>query len=289
MVVTEKDIAVIKAVCSFYVVTRSQVHRCCFPTHRDGRATRKRLGRLVHAGYIAKMPTPVAFPTGNSGPAYYPTQKGLELLYSYFDDEKYLAVNTQQPRKDLLFHWLMISEIHLIVEQAVAAEDAVTLDVWFNEWQTLPNTDSQGKRYYLHMVLRKLPLLSCSPDAGFLLSILGHHKAFYVEADRGTSGVRQVAARKAPGYAEVARRKLHRRHFPQTTMDDFAVLLITTDARRRDRLAQEIAKKESPELWLFADRADVKPETFLYDETVWFNHAGEAGPLIQEPEPPSDG
>jgi hypothetical protein len=115
MVVTEKDIAVVKTVADSYVVTGSQVHRNCFPTHSDGRATRKRLSRLVAAGYIAKTATPIAFPTGNSGPAYDPAQTALALLHSYFDDDSHLAVNVQAPRKDLLFHWLAVSEYHMIV------------------------------------------------------------------------------------------------------------------------------------------------------------------------------
>ncbi len=82
MMVTQNDIAVLRALAEFYVLTRAQIHRICFPRHRDGRATRKRLSRLVHHGYVGKLATPVAFPGGNAGPAYFPAPKGIETRCS---------------------------------------------------------------------------------------------------------------------------------------------------------------------------------------------------------------
>jgi len=46
------------------------------------------------------------------------------------------------------------------------------------------------------------------------------------EQDRGTCGVQQVAARKSPGYAAMASKGLHRRHFSSATVDLFTVLLV---------------------------------------------------------------
>ena len=37
---------------------------------------------------------------------------------------------------------------------------------------------------------------------------------------------RQVAAAKTPGYAELQRSRSHRKHFPETSYDDFGVLMV---------------------------------------------------------------
>lgn len=282
MIVTENDIVVLKALAEFYVLTRSLLHRICFPQHRDGRATRKRLSRLVYHGYVGKLSTPVAFPGGNSGPAYFPTAKGNEMLSVWFDDERYLAVNTRVPRRDLIFHWLAITEIHWIVKQAVVRQDYVFLDGWYTEWETVNKSDADPDRFYLHTQLRDHPPLSCSPDAAFMLSVGEFRRVFYVEADRGTSGVRHVAASKMSGYAELFRQQLHRRHFPKATLDDFKVLCITTDPSRRDALANAVAIRtdNEPGLWFFIDRTEMTPNTFLYGD-IAYNCHGKRGPLVK--------
>ena len=73
--------------------------------------------------------------------------------------------------------------------------------------------EDAGKReqFFLHTQLRNHPPLSCSPDAAFLLSLCGHRKVFYLEQDLATSSPRQIAARKMPGYRELARRQGHRK------------------------------------------------------------------------------
>ncbi len=201
----------------------------------------------------------------------------------WFDDERYLAVNTRTPRKDLIFHWLAISEVHWIVAEAVARQKVVSLAGWYNEWETINKGDAEGDRYFLHTQLQEHPPLSCSPDAAFLLSVAGYRKVFYVEVDRGTSGIRQVAASKTPGYAELFRRGLHRRHFPEATLDRFSVLCITTDHRRRDALAKAVSKRtdHEPDLWLFIDQTEITPETFLHGR-ITYNCAGEPGALVKK-------
>ena len=80
MQLTENDLAVLRALATYYVATAALLHRICFPTNRDRRATRRRLQRLVSDRYIARSAVNVAFNTGNSGPAYYLTERGAEAL-----------------------------------------------------------------------------------------------------------------------------------------------------------------------------------------------------------------
>ena len=123
-----------------------------------------------------------------------------------------------------------------------------------------------------------------------MLELRGHRKVFYLEQDRATSGVRQIAAAKTPGYAELAARQVHRKHFPETTLPSFSVLFITTHPNRRDAAAKAIAKMKGADLWLFISQTDLKPETFLFSP-ITYNCNGEVGPLVRSqaapPAPPN--
>jgi hypothetical protein len=109
---------------------------------------------------------------------------------------------------------------------------------------------------------------------------------FYLEQDLGTSSPKQTAARKTKGYAELAARQEHRRHFPATTLDTFGVLCITTNAYRCEQLAKQIATRPRPDLWLFIDRRELSAESFLSGPITW-NHQLERGPLVKLPAGPS--
>lgn len=285
MKLTDYDMAVLKAVAAYYLLSASQIHRICFPDNKDRRTTRRRLARLIEHGYLARSAVNVAFSTGNAGPAYYSTPKGCEALTVYFDDDAWLATNLKPPRLDRMFHWLDISETHFIVEQAVARAAGVELCGWINEWETINKDDGKSDQFVLHTQLREQPPLSCSPDAAFMLDVGGHRFVHYVEVDRGTSGARRVAASKTPGYAELADVQGHRRHFPETTFDDFLVLIITVSSNHRDRLRREVAKKKEnqPGLWLFIDQHEFTPESALYGDIAW-DHQGNVSSLVQKPD-----
>ena len=92
-----------------------------------------------------------------------------------------------------------------------------------SEYETINKDATEPERFTLQTTLCEVPPLSCSPDAGFLLSISGQAKVYYIERDRGTSSPHQIAARKTRGYAELARQQGHLRHFPSATVPSFSV------------------------------------------------------------------
>jgi len=281
--ITQNDISVLVVLASYYVLCRPQIQRLCFGSHFSGRGTRKRLAKLLREGLIHKHRTFIPFGGSSTGcPVYWLSRQGAELLCSYFDDETYLACNTRRPRADLLFHWLAIGETHIAIEHAVSADPTVELVAWINEWETVNKTDSFSQHFYLHTVLSESPPLSCSPDAGFVLDVAGHRKVFYLEQDRNTGAAKSVAARKAPGFAELASRGLHLRHFPCATVDTFTVLAVTTDRGRRNRLASAIEGRPGANLWLFVSQDELTPERLLYDP-ITYNSKREAGPLLSRP------
>lgn len=105
---------------------------------------------------------------------------------------------------------------------------------------------------------------------------------FYLERDLGTSSPKQIAARKTKGYAALAEQQGHRKHFPETTIDVFGVLFVTTTRYRAEQTARLIAKRPRPDLWLFVDEHELTAETFL-GGTITYNHKLERGPLVKLP------
>ena len=283
MPVTEHDVQLLAALARYYVLTREQLQRICFPGHASGRTTRKRLSKLQKAGFVRKHRIPVAFPgTCNAAPVYYLTKQAAELLASWFDDESLLAANTRHPRCDRLNHWIAVNETRMVIEQAVTRQDNVTLDGWINEWETVDKDAAEPNRFTLRSQLSTDPPLSCSPDAAFLLSLGGHRKVYYLEQDLGTSSPKQNAARKTKGYAALAERQGHRRHFPETTFDTFGVLCITTTSYRCEQTAKYVAKRPRPDLWLFIDQRELTAESFLHS-SITLNHKLERAPLVKLP------
>ena len=281
MIVTENEIQILAMLARYYVLTREQIQRLCAPHLVSGRSLRRRIMKLRQADYLFKHRVPVALPGKNgAAPVYYLTKQGTELLASWFDDVHFVATKVRHPRVDHLNHWYAIIETRIVIEQAIALQDEVKLERWVNEWETVNKSAHENHHFVLQTKLNENPPLSCSPDAGFVLSLRGHKKVFYLEQDLGTSSPRQIAARKTKGYAELANRNLHRKHFPETTLDDFKVLFITPTAYRSQITAEAIRKKSRPDLWLCIDQHDLNPESFLHDP-ITLNHNGERGSIVK--------
>ena len=259
-----------------------QIQRLCFPADENGRVTRRRIQSLVDAKLISRTQMQVYNPAaGTPAPVYFPSRKGCEFLAEHGDDERFLTTPTQTPQPHHLFHWLALSDTHIALDAAVAAQEEVTLTDWLSEWDIANKDESlPEKRYRIYTLINETPRLVCAPDAAFLLAMRGHAKVFYLEQDRNTSGVAQIAASKTAGYAAMAERCLHRRHFPQTTLDAFSVLMVAPSERRRDALKKAIREKPGAALWRFVAVQDLTPERFLV-APIFHRCDGEPLPLIK--------
>jgi hypothetical protein len=287
---TERDFTVVRALARYYVLNRPQIQRVCFPEDQSGRITRRRLQTLVDEKLINRLRVLVHHPRfGSPGPVYFPSQKGCEFLAEHFDDERFLAGCTQPPQSHHVLHWLAVSETHIALDSAIARQNQVQMTTWFNEWDVVNAEESAPeRRFRLYTLLRESPRLICAPDGAFMLAVGEHRKVFYLEQDRNTSGVRQVAASKTPGYAALAERQLHRRHFPSTTLDTFSVLAIVPTPQRRDALRKALREKNGASLWRLAAATDLSPEGFLF-APVFYPVDGEATPLVRLTAAASDG
>jgi len=279
---TERDIAILSAVVRYYILNRQQVQRLCFPHDSNGRLTRRRLQLLVDAQLLNRQSTLFCHPmAGAAAPVYFPSRKGCDLLAEHFDDELYLTTPTQAPIPHHTLHWLAVSETHIALDEAIRLQSGAAIEGWLNEWDVCNKEESAPeKRFRLYTLIRQSPRLICAPDAAFLLTFKGHRKIFYLEQDRNTSGVNQIASSKTPGYAAMAEQQTHRRHFPQATIDDFSVLMIAPTPRRRDALRKAIREKLGAKLWRFAAAADVQPDKVLY-APIWHGIESAPTPLIK--------
>ena len=165
-----------------------------------------------------------------------------------------------------LVHAMAVVEFHIMFDAAIAGQTDVTLEAWFNEGDVINADDPDpAKHYRLHTKLSDKPRVSCSPDAAFLLNRGGQRAAYYLELERGNgnggTGSRQLAERKCPGYAEVAKQKIYLNHFPAAGIDGFHVLLVAPHGQRRDAIRRAFQQKDAAvfrtDLWRFAAHTDI--------------------------------
>jgi hypothetical protein len=281
--ITDREIAIIQAVAQYYVLNSRQIQRLHFPDDASGRVTRRRLQLLVTEKLLNKQQMLFAHPSsGSLGPIYYPSQKGRELLADHFDDERFLRTPTRSPVPHHVWHWLAVAETHICLDKAIESQSVVSLDGWINEYDEMDgNAQQPEKRFRLYTLIQESPRLVCAPDAGFLLTMKGHSKVFYLEQDRATSGTRQIASSKTPGYAALAERMLHKKHFPQATIEGFTVLMVTPGSSRRDSLRKAIRDKPGASLWRFATIDDVTVDTILCNKIWYPADDGPAGCLVR--------
>ena len=284
--ITDRDLAVLLALDRYYVMCRPQVQRLCYPSDQTGRVTRRRLQALVSQGLINRHRAQIVYPhTIPAGSIYYPAQKGCQLLSETQGDDRFLLTPTLCPQPHHALHWLAVTETHLLLDAAIAGQRDVELVDWINEWDVV-NKDEQlpEKRFRLYTLLQNEPRLVCAPDGAFVLSYRGFAKVYFLEQDQGTSGARQVAARKLKGYAAMQQSARHREKFPIINVGELGVLCIAPNAGRRDALRRAFAGKAGSELWRFVAAPDLTPETFLHRPILYPSH-GDPLPLVKAPAP----
>ena len=281
MLITPRDIDILKALVHYYVMSRPQIQSLFFPDDETGRATRRRMLMLISEHLVNRQKMLHAQPDGGS-PAccYYPSAKGCAFLADETGDDHYRIAPTQSPNPFHIQHWLAITDTHIKLDTALKGQD-LSVASWINEWDIVNKDEYEPeRRFQLFTLIRESPRLVCAPDAAFLLSYRNHRKVYYLEQDRATSGIQQVANAKTRGYAVMAEIGLHHfRHFPDTTIDTFTVMMVAPTPRRRDSLRAAIAAKQGAALWKFAAASELKPETFLY-EPIWYPCQGDPTALV---------
>jgi hypothetical protein len=212
-------------------------------------------------------------------PVYYPSEKGLEFLACHFNDNRFLRGCCLTPNWQHLAHWVAVAQFHMLLDDAIALQSSASLGGWLGEWDVAnPDAKDPGDRFRLYTLLSENPRKVCNPDFAFLLQVGVYSRVYFGEIDRNTCGLRQICM-KAPGFAAMAERQLHRRLF-HTSAPNFFVLHVSPSVPRRDAVCKAMADKPGAALWKFASLTDLRPDTLLFD-LVWLRCDGEVQPLIK--------
>ena len=278
--ITVRDLAILLALAKYYVLSRPQIQRLCFESDVSGRVTRRRLQLLVDARLINRQQMLFCAPHGGMPTTvYFPAPLGIELLAKHLDDERLLLTPVLTPIQHHIPHWIAVAETHIALDRAARATD-ITIDPWINEWDVVNKDETQPeRRFRLYTLITETPKLICAPDAGFILGVREFRKVFFLEQDRATSGVKQVADGKSRGYAALAERQLHHQMFPQSNVDAFTVLCIAPDRKRRDALRLAMNNKPGAGLWRFAAAEDLHDDPF--HRPIFYPCLGEPSSIIK--------
>ncbi len=269
----------------YYALTRSTIQQLA--AEKNDRVVRRLIDQLVRFGFVRRIRSEVVNPSmGAATPVYVLTRKGAELLAAEVDPS-YLHCCTATPQWTTLYHTVCLVLLHIALEQSIERQTQASLGRFVGEWDIVnPDAKEETDRCHLATLLREKPKLVCLPDAGFLLRVGAYAKAYYLELDRGTSGINQISNSKTPGYAELLKQQGHKKHF-DSNMDTFSVLSVSLTPGRRDLLRAAMKEKAGAELWKFCSWDDfVAPERLLY-EPIWFPCVGGPSPLIKRKEGPA--
>lgn len=280
---TPRLTTILKASGDYYTLTRAMTQDVC--GEKNDRVMRKHLQQLVAAGYLAKTRMQVVSSMGAAAPVYYLTRKGAEWLAAEVD-RKYLHCCTLCPNWQHLLHWTAVSQFKIVIDRGAALQTGVSIRDWLGEWDVVnPEAKEPEEKFRLFTLLKKEPRLVCNPDAGFVLSMNAKTTegridiAHYLEFDRETSAINQIAASKSPGYAELLKQNGHDRHF-DNNVEEFRVLSVSLTPGRRDLLRAAFKGKQGAKLWKFASWTEFLPETALF-EAIWYPVEGDPTPLVR--------
>lgn len=281
---TERQFAILKHVARHYTLTAAQMRRLIFAPaqDKDGRLTRRLLGTLVRMHLLNKCRCEVVNPLhGLTCPVYYPSKQGCELLAVHTGDAGLLLTPTQTPNWQNLRHWVLLTDLRMIIDAAIAQQQYVTMPAFFNEFDVVNKDETDpAQRFRLYTLISKEPKrLCCVPDAGFALKVGAHTRAFYIELETGSNAPQKSAAEKLPGYAALAEQRRHRRHFPDAA--DFRVLCFAPDRPWRDALRKAFCQKNGAQLWRFAALTDIRADMFLQAPVFFPADDGQATPLVK--------
>lgn len=244
MQLQSRDIQALTMLAQYFMLTSRQLRQLCFNDDSTGRVTRRRMLKMSQDGLVRKRQMLVVNPRdGAASPVFHLTKIGREFLASHYDDESYLHKPVEPSQPQHLFHYVGVSDAHILLDEAIAKQSHVGLDCWVNEDEFVnPNETDKTKRIKLLTQFNDSNKVVCAPDAAFVLAVNHHRAVMYVELDRDSFYHDRVAARKTPGYKKHLAMLAHFKHFPKSTMPNFYVVFFAPTDKRARQLRDAFAK-----------------------------------------------
>lgn len=269
--IQERDCRALRLLSRHLVLSSSAIQRRCYPKDATKRVTRRRLLKLLKAGYVKRRTLQTNGVPGGPQFLYQLDKKANEFLASKYGLDKYIYKPTSLRQPMHLRHYAELAEISLAFEDAIRTQHDVGLRAWFNEEEIVNWSEADSNKHRkLFTVVKNRPRIVCAPDAGFLIEYEGKTRICYVELERGTSGARHVAKKKANGFDLLQKRQLHKQHFPEVDDDCFDVLCVAQNRVHRDQLKNAFKDSPGKQLWLFVDKNQLTPDAFFF-KPIWHN------------------
>jgi len=291
MVLQERDIEVLSHLARYFILSSRQIRELCFTDDSSGRITRRRLTNMMHAGYIRKRNMQVVNPVdGSATPVYHLAHGGREFLAGHLDDDTLLCKPVEPSQPQHLFHYIAVAETRRLFDAALAQHaDGLLMPKWVNEDEIInPEEPDKSKRRMLRTNFESPSRTVCQPDGAFMLQYRGESAVMYLEQDRDTFFHDRVAARKSPGYRQLLALQGHRRHFPESTLNFFHVLVITPTTKRADQLRRAFAKRNKDEevrkTYRFGALEELTPANLFFEPVFSCCHHDDKVPLIKRVE-----
>ncbi|MFO0935751.1 MAG: replication-relaxation family protein [Gemmataceae bacterium] len=246
MSISSRQIAVLKPLRRYGYLRTNQIRDLVIPHDETGSITRSVMRKLVALRLVRRHDAKLVDENGSTPPTYVLTHEGSSVLVAHCNDPS-LLLDVEPKFTDWmsLNHYCGLSSFHILLDRAIAAQSAVTLQKLYFEHEVIrPNALDPAQKYRLYTVVADQPRIIAVPDSAFETEFLGSRRAWYVERETGSDNPARVAAKKAKGYALLSENSLHRRHFPD--VDDFRVLALCPSPGWRDALRREMKDKPVP-------------------------------------------
>ncbi len=296
LALTEGDVEVFRWLWMLRVMTLEQIRRVRYYQSNTGRLSsldnvRKRLKRLWDAGYFAGD---ILLQTNER--LYYLGSQALPALRDHLGiDQRRLYKPRAADTMQQLLHPLMVSECAVRFTEAIRRTDVETPELaplWVSFYHTHAVGDARRKKHVERFVTQEdiaapghPEPLRIRPDLVFALAKGADGRLFFLEADRGSEGPKEIAAKQL-GYAhyqqasnleEPARYRWQR----YGDMRDFRVLFVTTHRRRVDLLRRYLREKPGFGLMAFATFEELKECDPVF-EPIWVVASGEKKALLKQ-------
>lgn len=274
-VLTDRDLAILRAVNRYRYLRTGQIKRLVFPENTTEQSARRRLKYLFHNGYLGRVMPFVRIGDGSSETAYYLDRAGRDILSQAGEEIASYAVGSQV-KHQFLDHALDISEFRVHLELALAEHASVEIHRFTADFELKTHTaDAIGKRRYrlfdevAHPVTRGTYVVY--PDALIVLkgkgSLEQYQRLYFVEIDRGTETL-NVIKDKVIGYSLYLKQNVFAKFGKFTT---FVVLLQTNSAKRAENIRHFLTGVDGAELVWITDASQVKQDT-IATSPIWQDH-----------------
>lgn len=281
---TERDIAILKALARYRYMRTGQIKRLLFPDNKTLQPVRRRLRHLRTHKYIGHLQTVISTARPNPEMAFYLTPKGIDAITTEGAELPNYA-HAKQVKHTFLEHALDVSEWRLAVEQATSNHPLIRLQRFIADHELKSNLAGlhAQHRYRLFNQVKhpaSQEFYTVYPDALMILAGRGEdarlNRLYLVEIDRATEGL-NIIRNKVIGYHLFRAARMQDKW---GVPGDFRVLIQTTSARRAQNIREAVIETSGSDLVWVTHHTAVNQET-IFSDSIWLDVSGNSHSMLK--------